>query len=71
MGFVGEIFPSQAQRPEPDPHTHTQKGSVGVCVCNPSSEETKAEGSLMFTGRPAPAILENSQPVRKYLRKSK
>lgn len=53
IDLVGETLPVQAQRPEPDSQDTHQEAGVGVCVCNPSSEDTKTEGFLMFVGRPA------------------
>lgn len=52
-GLAGEVLPQQTQGPEFDSQDSYKEEGVAACACNPSSEEAKTEGSLVFTGWPA------------------
>lgn len=52
-GLAGEVLPWQTQGPELDSQDSYKEEGVAACARNPSSEEIKTKGFLVFTGWPA------------------
>lgn len=52
-GLTGKVLPRQTQGPELDSQDTYKEEGVAACARNPSAEEAKTEGSLVFTGWPA------------------